>query len=351
MSTVASSPPSVPADGATTSTITVTLTDAFGNPVAGKTVSLAQTGSSTISAASGPSSGAGVVTFTVKSTTAETVTYTATDTTDGVTLSQTADVAFAIGSLDHIAITPASATISAGGSQSYTVEAFDSFNNSLGDVTGSSSFGITPDGSCTGASCSATVVGTHTVTATYAGKTDTSTLTVVAAPADASASTISAAPGSITANGSSTSTVTVQLKDIFGNDRTSGGNIVALSTTRGTLSSVTDNGDGTYTSTLTSSTSAGTASITGTLDGVAIVSTATVIFTPGPATQLTVTGPASTTAGVAASVTVTAKDAFGNTATGYTGTVHFTSSDGNATLPANYTFVGGDAGATPSRPR
>jgi hypothetical protein len=31
-------------------------------------------------------------------------------------------------------------------------------------------------------------------------------------------------------------------------------------------------------------------------------------------------------------------------ATGYTGTVHFTSSDFQATLPANYTFTGGDAG-------
>src|SRR5207245_2456718 len=35
---------------------------------------------------------------------------------------------------------------------------------------------------------------------------------------------------------------------------------------------------------------------------------------------------------------------FGNTITNYTGTVHFTSSDGAATLPANYTFVGGDNG-------
>ena len=46
----------------------------------------------------------------------------------------------------------------------------------------------------------------------------------------------------------------------------------------------------------------------------------------------------------AGSVTVTAKDAFGNTATGYTGTVHFTSTDAAACLPANYTFVGGDNG-------
>ncbi len=344
-STATASPSSVPADGSTTSTITVTLTDAFGNPVAGKSVSLAQTGSSTISSPSGPSTAGGVVTFTVKNTTAETVTYTATDTTDSVTLTQTPTVAFALGSLDHIVISPSSSTVSAGVSQSYTVEAFDAFNNSLGDVTAGSSFGITPNGSCTGASCSATVIGAHTVTATYAGKTDTSALTVVSAPADPSASTISASPGSITANGSSTSTVTVQLKDIFGNNRGSGGNTVTLSTTSGSLSAVTDNGDGTYTATLTSATSVGTATITGNLDAVAIVSTATVDFTPGTATHYAVTGAASATAGVATSVTVTAKDAFNNTATGYLGSVHFTSSDGGATLPGNYAFLAGDAGS------
>ena len=49
--------------------------------------------------------------------------------------------------------------------------------------------------------------------------------------------------------------------------------------------------------------------------------------------------------GSAFNVTVTAKDAFGNTATVYTGTVHFTSDDGAAVLPANYTFVAGDNGS------
>jgi hypothetical protein len=41
---------------------------------------------------------------------------------------------------------------------------------------------------------------------------------------------------------------------------------------------------------------------------------------------------------------VTAKDPFGNTATSYRGTVHFTSSDSAAGLPANYTFVAADNG-------
>ena len=42
--------------------------------------------------------------------------------------------------------------------------------------------------------------------------------------------------------------------------------------------------------------------------------------------------------------TVTLKDTYGNTATGYRGTVHFTSTDDQAALPANYTFIAGDAG-------
>jgi hypothetical protein len=41
---------------------------------------------------------------------------------------------------------------------------------------------------------------------------------------------------------------------------------------------------------------------------------------------------------------VTALDQYGNTATGYTGTVHFTSTDPRAALPADYPFVAGDAG-------
>jgi photosystem II stability/assembly factor-like uncharacterized protein len=70
---------------------------------------------------------------------------------------------------------------------------------------------------------------------------------------------------------------------------------------------------------------------------------------PGPVRQFLVGGfPSPTTAGVAHSFTVSAADAYGNTVTGYTGTVHFTSSDkqvsaGNG-LPADYTFTSADHG-------
>ncbi|WP_193789057.1 PKD domain-containing protein, partial [Zavarzinella formosa] len=49
-------------------------------------------------------------------------------------------------------------------------------------------------------------------------------------------------------------------------------------------------------------------------------------------------------AGTARTITVAALDAFGNRVTSYLGTVHFTSSDGQAVLPADYVFKAADKG-------
>jgi hypothetical protein len=54
--------------------------------------------------------------------------------------------------------------------------------------------------------------------------------------------------------------------------------------------------------------------------------------------------PATITAGVSGSFTVTAWDAYGNRASGYTGTVRFASSDAQAVLPGTYTFAAAEAG-------
>jgi hypothetical protein len=62
------------------------------------------------------------------------------------------------------------------------------------------------------------------------------------------------------------------------------------------------------------------------------------------ANKFVVSAPTSATAGTAASVTVTAVDSTGNTVTGYTGTVSFSSSDGQAVLPSSYTFTASDKG-------
>jgi FG-GAP-like repeat len=70
-----------------------------------------------------------------------------------------------------------------------------------------------------------------------------------------------------------------------------------------------------------------------------------VVVNPAAASRFDLAGfPSTTTSGDAGSFRVTAYDAYGNQATGYAGTVHFTSSDGQATLPADYTFTASDAG-------
>src|SRR5262249_54754105 len=70
----------------------------------------------------------------------------------------------------------------------------------------------------------------------------------------------------------------------------------------------------------------------------------TVTVTGAAAHHFTVTAPAATVAGAPVSFTVTALDAYGNLAAGYTGTVRFSSSDMQADLPAAYTFTAADAG-------
>src|SRR5207245_9410771 len=82
---------------------------------------------------------------------------------------------------------------------------------------------------------------------------------------------------------------------------------------------------------------AGTASLTGSPTGVGVK--------PAAAATLRVAGFVTpVTAGTAGSVTVTARDSFGNVATGYVGTVAITTDNPNATLPGNHTFTAGESG-------
>jgi len=129
------------------------------------------------------------------------------------------------------------------------------------------------------------LVGSYRFTATTSlggFGTDSSDFSIKDAPASSATSLITAVPTSITADGTSTSTIMVQLRDGNGNNLTNGGDTVTLVTTLGTLGGVTDNGDGTYTSILTVATSSGTAIVTGTVNGQAITNNATVSFTPPP---------------------------------------------------------------------
>jgi hypothetical protein len=63
--------------------------------------------------------------------------------------------------------------------------------------------------------------------------------------------------------------------------------------------------------------------------------TGTMTVTPGAATQFTATAGSTAVANRYLGVVVKALDAYGNIATGYSGTVHLTSTDPSATLPAD----------------
>ena len=117
-------------------------------------------------------------------------------------------------------------------------------------------------------------------------------------------STITASDASIDADGTSTTTITVQLKDVNGNNITQGGETVALSTDAGTIGAVTDNNDGTYTATLTSSNAVETATISGTVNGDAINNTASVDFTAVDNTAPEITGPSGAAGDAASAISV-----------------------------------------------
>jgi hypothetical protein len=102
-----------------------------------------------------------------------------------------------------------------------------------------------------------------------------------------------------------------------------------------------DNGTHSFTVTLRG---AGSDTITATDTSSDINGTVSQFVNPGAAASLQVTGPEAVSVGQPFTMTVTALDKFGNQATGYAGTVHFTSTDPAAALPADYTFPAGSGG-------
>jgi hypothetical protein len=189
--------------------------------------------------------------------------------------------------------------------------------------------------------------GTQTITAT-----DTQTASVVGTetgivvnPAAARTFVVTAAPASITAGEGTTLTVTAY--DAYGNVATGYGGTVHLTSSDGQAVLPADaplsNGTGTFSVTLYT---AGSQTVTATDSAnSSLTGSTTVTVTPAAARYLVVAGfPSPALRRQAYSFTVTAYDAYGNVATGYTGTVHFTSDEGHADLPNDYTFTAADAG-------
>jgi hypothetical protein len=355
-STITRSHASIVADGIATSTITVDLKDINGNALSGRTVVIASSRGSVTAVTPHPSV-AGRYTASLSGTVTGTATLSYS--VDGVTASSTTSVLL-IANPPDLTNGPNGSTITAsptslpadGVSPSLVIVRITDANGNpisgqtvvvqlVNNVSGGGAlgtFGIisdNADGTYFITLKAGTVVGTGTLQFTVGGVLAAKTIQIRLYDKNARAaqSTITANPTSIVADGESTSTITVLMKDANGNDLAASGGSVVLTSSAGTLGVVTDNNDGTYTAVLRSSTTAGTATISGTLNGAAITGTATVAFTAGAAdvTRSTITAsPTSILAdGVTTSIiTVQLKDANGNNLTTSGGTVLLFSSAG-----------------------
>jgi hypothetical protein len=348
---------------------TVTAVDAYGNTVTSYagTVHFTSTDTKAVLPANYTflSADAGVHGFTATLKTAGTRSITAKDTVAAtVAGTQSGIVVNAAAASSLSLIVPKSST--AGSAFSITVTARDPYGNTATGYTGTIKFtsidtkAVLPsnytflstdagvhvftNGVTLKTTGSKTITATDTVTSTIKGTS--SAVRVGAAALDHFKVT-----GPSTSTAGSAFTVTVTAQDAYNNTVTSYvGTIHFTSTdTKAVLPAnytftSTDKGVHTFTNLVTLKT-AGTQSVTAS-DTVTTTATGSISVkvNPGKAVRLSISGPSSVTHGVPFTITVTALDAYGNVATGYAGTVHFTSSDGAASLPANYKFTTTDAG-------
>jgi hypothetical protein len=255
------------------------------------------------------------------------------------------------------------AVTKAGASGTFTVTALNADGTTDTGYTGSISFTSSDAKAALPASYTFTAAdaGKHTFSATLftagtqsVSATDTTTaLTgtdrgITVQPAAASTLLASGFPSPTTAGASHTFVVTA--KDAYGNVATGYTGTVHFTSSdaRAALPAnytftAADAGVHTFSAALKT---AGTQSITATDTAAAGITGADggITVQPAAASKFLLSAPSGVTPGVAFRVTLTVEDAYGNVVTGYAGTVHFSSSDGTATLPSNYTFSASDAG-------
>ncbi len=226
-------------------------------------------------------------------------------------------------------------TIAFGASATLTVTSRDALSNVrsaggdavlLGKGAGTSDGTFSPITDNANGTYTATFTGTttgsaRTITATIAGLSLTSTLPAVSVlppPPSLSQSLVSAGRGTLASG--DTTTVTLSVRDAAGAPLAASGLVVTFSkgtgTSDGTISAVTDRGNGTYTALFTATLAGSARALGATLGGAAITSPApTITVTPGAAaagTSTVTVGSAILVAGASATVTLTLRDAAGN---------------------------------------
>jgi N,N-dimethylformamidase beta subunit-like protein len=305
------------------------------------------------------SSDAGVHPFSVTLKTTGGQTVSAADTANGaLTGSQTVTVSSAPAAT--LGLSGLSST-TAGTVQTATVTAFAADGTVSTGYTGTVHFSssdalaaLPPDYTFTGSDggvhqfpVTLTTAGSQAVTAadiSTGSLSASQTLTI--SPATAATLSLSGLSG---ATAGAPQTATVTLVDRYGNVATGYAGAVHFSSTDALASlpadySFTGADAGVHQFSVTLK-KAGSQSVTATDSGNgSLTASRTLAISPAAATSLTLSGLSSTTAGTGQTATVALSDPYGNVASGYTGTVRFSSSDVQAALPASYTFNSGDAG-------
>jgi len=367
-SEIAASPPSIAANGVSTSTLAVQLKDALGNLVTTCTDTVAFTlnaGTQGVPAVSVTGCSAGMYTGTVTSP------VLVGSGTFGFTINGSAAVATA--TVSYVAATPSTSastivatptSIVANGSSTSVlrVQLVDASSNPINTCTNTVAFTLnggtqgTPSvgaASCTagiytGTVTSPTAVGSGIFGFTINGSAAVATASVsyTAGPPSTSASTIVASPTSIIANGTATSTLTAQLKDASGNSIATCANTVAFTLNSGTQGSPAVGAGscsaGVYTATVTAPTAVGSGTFGFTINGSAATATAVVNYTAGSPSNgangnLISASPLSVVADNTAtsSISVALRDANGNPATDTVAhTIVFTKTGVGTTTPA-----------------
>ncbi len=334
-------------------TVSVVGEDAYGNTATGYTGTVHF--SSTDNKASLPVDStltAGVGSFAAVLQTAGTQTITVSDTAN-TALAGSAAVTVSPTTATRLTIS-ATAVGTAGIAFVVTVTATDSFNNVAAGYSGTLRFAsndsqavlpgnVTLSGGVGFFAVTLKTAGVQTLTASdTVNKTIASNNAVISVTAGAASRFILSAGASVTAGLPISFNVLAQ--DPYGNLTTGYSGTVRFTTSdpRGTfaVNNVTlASGTGNFSATLQTS---GTQTLSAAdATNSKIVGNALVTVAAAGATRFAVSAPSTATAGNALVFSVTALDPFGNTAVGYIGTAHFSSSDSKASLPADSTLTAG----------
>jgi hypothetical protein len=187
----------------------------------------------------------------------------------------------------------------------------------------------------------------YTLTASSGGLTSATSTPFDIAPAAAASLALSGLPSTVVSG--TVQSVTVTVRDAYGNLSEGYTGTVSFASSDATASkpasyafTTADKGQHTFTGVILRT--EGTQSLTVSAPGLTSGTQETTV-TAAPSGKLVLTGlPSDVIAGDTVSVTVELLDGSGARDTFYTGTVHFTSSDARAVLPADYTFKDTDAG-------